>query len=72
MLSAIALGGAELFHRGTQYTIYFDELLQGLRSGLAGDFRGVDIGQVADIRAVYDGQSRSVRVPVTLRSGRVR
>jgi paraquat-inducible protein B len=66
VLSAIALGGAELFHRGTQYTIYFDESLKGLRRGSPVTFRGVDIGQVADIRAVYDGQSRSVRVPVTV------
>ena len=64
--SAVILGGSELFHRGASYTIYFDESLKGLRRGSPLTFRGVDIGQVTDIRAIYDHQSRSVRVPVTV------
>lgn len=73
VLGAIALGGGALFQHGTQYTIYFDESLKGLRRGAPVTFRGVDIGQVTDIRAVYDAESRSVRVPVTveIRSGAV-
>ena len=64
--SAVILGGSELFHRGASYTIYFDESLKGLRRGSPLTFRGVDIGQVTDIRAIYDHQTRSVRVPVTV------
>ena len=59
ILGAIALGGGKLFRQGTQYTIYFDESLKGLRRGSPLTFRGVDIGQVTDIRAVYD--ARAVR-----------
>ena len=64
ILGAIALGGGKLFRQGTQYTIYFDESLKGLRRGSPLTFRGVDIGQVTDIRAVYDAESRTVRIPV--------
>jgi paraquat-inducible protein B len=66
VLGAVALGGGALFQNGTQYTIYFDESLKGLRRGAPVTFRGVDIGQVTAIRAVYDAESRSVRVPVTV------
>ena len=62
VLGAVALGGGALFEHGTQYTIYFDESLKGLRRGAPVTFRGVDIGQVTEIRAVYDAEARSVRV----------
>lgn len=66
ILGALALGGSELFLHGSRYTIYFDESLKGLRRGSPLTFRGVDIGQVVEIRAVYDAHTRSVRVPVTV------
>jgi paraquat-inducible protein B len=72
-LSLLALGGAKLFNRGDTFTIYFDESLKGLRRGAPLTFRGVDVGQVTEIRAIYDGDSGDVRVPVTveLRPGAV-
>ena len=73
VLSLLALGGARLFHRGDTMTIYFDESLKGLRRGAPLTFRGVDVGEVTDIRAIYDAATGDVRVPVTveLRPGAV-
>ena len=66
VLGLLALGGAKLFHRGDVYSIYFDESLKGLRRGAPLTFRGVDVGQVTEIRAIYDGATGDVRVPVTV------
>jgi paraquat-inducible protein B len=55
-----------LFSQGSRYVIYFDESLKGLRRGAPLTFRGVDIGQVTEIRAVYDPASHDVTVPVTV------
>jgi paraquat-inducible protein B len=73
VLSLLALGGAKLFTRGATMTIYFDESLKGLRRGAPLTFRGVDIGEVTEIRAIYDNATGEVRVPVTveLRPGSV-
>ncbi|MFL5331839.1 MAG: MlaD family protein [Geminicoccaceae bacterium] len=73
VLGLLALGGAKLFNRGDTFTIYFDESLKGLRRGAPLTFRGVDVGQVTEIRAIYDGATGDVRVPVTveLRPGAV-
>lgn len=62
----ILLGGGALFSHGQIWTVYFDESLKGLRRGAPVAFRGVEIGQVTDIRAIYDEATRKVRVPVTV------
>lgn len=73
VVSLLALGGTQLFNRGDTLTIYFDESLKGLRRGAPLTFRGVDIGEVTEIRAIYDNASGEVRVPVIveLRPGAV-
>ncbi len=73
VLSLLALGGAQLFNRGDIFTIYFDESLKGLRRGAPLTFRGVDVGEVTEIRAIYDNATGEVRVPVVveLRPGAV-
>ena len=62
----VAFGGSALFDRGDRYTIHFDESLKGLRVGAPVTFRGVEVGQVREIRAVYDPASRAVQVPVVV------
>ena len=66
VLGLLAIGGAKFFNRGDTFTIYFDESLKGLRRGAPLAFRGVDVGQVTEIRAIYDGATGDVRVPVTV------
>ena len=66
ILGLILFGGSRYLHRGDTYVIYFDESLKGLRRGAPVTFRGVDIGQVTEIHAVYDATTGAVRVPVTV------
>ena len=74
ILALITFGGSRLLGRGDRYVIHFDESLKGLRRGAPVSFRGVDIGQVAEIQAIYQRESGEVRVPVTveLRPGALR
>ncbi|HEX6014507.1 MAG TPA: MlaD family protein, partial [Geminicoccaceae bacterium] len=62
----VAFGGSGLFDQGDRYTIHFDESLKGLRVGAPVTFRGVEVGQVREIRAVYDPASGAVQVPVVV------
>jgi paraquat-inducible protein B len=62
----VAFGGSGLFDRGDRYTVHFDESLKGLRVGAPVTFRGVEVGQVREIRAVYDPASGAVQVPVVV------
>ncbi len=66
VVGLILFGGSRYFHHGERFVIYFDESLKGLRRGAPVTFRGVDIGQVTDIRAIYQHDSGAVRVPVTV------
>ena len=66
VLGLIVFGGSRYFSHGDSFVIYFDELLKGLRRGAPVTFRGVDIGQVTEIRAIYEKDTGAVRVPVTV------
>ncbi|MEN8174829.1 MAG: MlaD family protein, partial [Pseudomonadota bacterium] len=46
--------------------LYFDESLHGLKVGAPVEFRGVEIGYVADISIEYSGDTREVKVPVLI------
>lgn len=65
-LGVVTFGGSQLFHGGERYRVQFAESLKGLRVGAPVTFRGIEIGQVEDIRAIYDPTTGSVKVPVTL------
>lgn len=47
-----------------EYVTYFDGSVRGLSPGAPVEFKGVQIGRVADIKLMYDESTRSVRVPV--------
>lgn len=66
VLGVVLFGGSNLLRSGESYRIHFDESLKGLRVGAPVTFRGVEIGQVREIRAVYDPTSGKVEVPVTV------
>lgn len=65
-LGVVTFGGSQLFRGGERYQVQFAESLKGLRVGAPVTFRGIEIGQVEDIRAIYDPTAGSVKVPVTL------
>ena len=64
--AVLALGGAQWFHKSKRYVAYFQESVKGLRIGAPVDFRGVRIGQVIEIRLVYQREDGSFFVPVLL------
>jgi len=66
VLGLVTFGGTGLFRAGDSYEIQFDESLKGLRLGAPVTFRGVEVGQVQAIRAIYDPGTGAVRVPVTV------
>lgn len=66
VLGVVTFGGSQLFSGGERYQVQFEESLKGLRLGAPVTFRGIEIGQVEDIRAIYDPASGLVQVPVTL------
>ena len=49
------------------YVLVFKESVRGLMAGAAVDFRGLTIGEVADIRVEYDDQSRQINMLVDVR-----
>lgn len=74
VLGAIAIGiglavvfGSGLFFRDVaRYVIYFDGSLEGLQVGAPVKFRGVPIGQVVSISAVYRDSRKTVDIPVVV------
>jgi paraquat-inducible protein B len=64
LLGLVTFGGSGLFRHGDIYEIQFDESLKGLRLGAPVTFRGVEVGQVREIKALYDPGTGAVRVPV--------
>jgi paraquat-inducible protein B len=67
-VAAVALiGGGQLFQRTTHAVLHFEESLHGLRIGAPVAYRGVDVGEVTEITAVYDVDMRAISVPVTIR-----
>ena len=71
MVGAIALivvglwlfGGTGWFVQHNKYIAYFPGSVKGLQVGAPVDFRGVTIGQVTEIRVLYDPQKVSARFP---------
>lgn len=58
------LGGNDLFQKREKYVIYFDGSVKGLTVGSPVKFRGVDIGQVTDIKVVINPKNFGFLVPV--------
>lgn len=56
------------------YVVYFDDSIRGLQTGAPVAFNGIDIGQVIDIRLLYDETSNKAVIPVLieLEPGRIK
>lgn len=52
--------------RKEYYVAYFPNSVRGLKVGAPVNFMGIDIGEVAEIRLLYDRQQKEARVPVLL------
>jgi len=51
---------------GFKYVLNFTESVRGLTVGASVDFRGIQVGEVTDIRLLYNIEQKTVTVPVTI------
>jgi paraquat-inducible protein B len=66
VIGLLVFGGANWFTQRNNYVAYFPGSVKGLRVGAPVDFRGVTIGQVTEIRVLFDPQAVSARIPVIM------
>ncbi|BCX80864.1 paraquat-inducible protein B [Methylomarinovum caldicuralii] len=69
----LLFGGAELWSERERYVIYFHESVNGLNIGAPVKMRGVQIGKVAEIRLIFDPETKQplTRVVVEIQKGHV-
>jgi phospholipid/cholesterol/gamma-HCH transport system substrate-binding protein len=66
VIGLLVFGGASWFAKRNTYIAYFPGSVNGLRVGAPVAFRGVNIGEVTDIRVVFDPKDVSARIPVVM------
>ncbi len=54
------------FSQGMKFVINFSESVRGLTVGAPVEFRGIQLGEVTDIQAVFDPASDTIKIPVTI------
>ncbi len=70
---AVALfGSGQMFKRPNRYVIVFSESVQGLNIGSPVRLKGIQLGTVVDIQAIFQGQSNSVAIPIYVEIDRER
>ncbi len=52
------------FTHTVPYLLYFDESVRGLAIGAPVEFRGIKVGEVADVRLEFDRKAARFRIPV--------
>jgi paraquat-inducible protein B len=66
VIGLLAFGGAGWFIQRNTYIAYFPGSVKGLRVGAPVDFRGVTIGQVKQVRVLFDPRHVDARIPVIM------
>ena len=66
VIGLLVFGGASWFAKRYTYIAYFPGSVKGLRVGAPVDFRGVNIGQVTDIKVMFNPNDVTARIPVIL------
>jgi paraquat-inducible protein B len=64
----IAFGGGKFFKDTTTYVMYFESSVSGLRVGAPVEFRGVQVGEVRDIRGTIS-EDLEIQIPVYVEIG---
>jgi paraquat-inducible protein B len=64
IFSVVFFGGGKLFRSTTPHVSYFPGSIKGLEVGAPVTFRGVRVGSVTDIQAIYDINDHSIYLPV--------
>jgi paraquat-inducible protein B len=66
VIGLLVFGGTGWFVERNNYVAYFPGSVKGLQVGAPVDFRGVTIGQVTDIKVLFDPQAVNARIPVVM------
>lgn len=66
VLGLAFFGSGKYFQQTTTAVSHFEGSLAGLRVGAPVNFRGVQIGEVAEIRLVYDPEAVATDIPVVM------
>jgi paraquat-inducible protein B len=64
VVGVLLFGGGKLFQEKMPYVLFFDGSVQGLNVGAPVVFRGVQVGQVAKVEALFDPQETTIRIKV--------
>jgi paraquat-inducible protein B len=56
----------EIYTQQTHYLLYFDQSVRGLAPGAPVEFRGIQLGEVQDVKLEYDPKTQNFRVPVLI------
>ena len=62
----LIFGGGEFFKEELRFVAHFEDSVKGLEVGAPIRFKGVPVGTVSGISAVWNVDEESVRIPVTL------
>jgi paraquat-inducible protein B len=60
----LLFGSGKFFSHQRKFVLFFEDSVKGLNIGAPVDFRGVNIGTVADIKIVLDKNDLSLMIPV--------
>lgn len=66
VVGVLLFGGGKLFQDKATFVIFFDGSVQGLNVGAPVVFRGVQVGQVSDVEALFDPKETTVRIKVLI------
>ncbi len=66
VIGLLLFGGGRFFAERVKWVAYFPGSVKGLRIGAPVNFRGVTIGDVVTIRALYDEKDGSMLIPVVV------
>jgi paraquat-inducible protein B len=64
VVGVLLFGGGKFFQEKATYVIFFDGSVQGLNVGAPVVFRGVQVGQVTDVEALFDPKETTIRIKV--------
>jgi paraquat-inducible protein B len=66
VIGLLVFGGTGWFVDRNNYVAYFPGSVKGLQVGAPVDFRGVTVGQVTDIKVLFNPEEVSARIPVVM------
>jgi paraquat-inducible protein B len=66
VVAVIAFGSGRLFRKASDFVLYFDNSVNGLRVGAPVKFKGVEVGSVKDIRLQLDKGAEVNKIPVII------